>query len=239
MNRKIFCLILILGMIFSVSSVCAADLNDTQVIPAEDFIQPDINYHDMNCTDNSTDNTTEIDYSNNKSNALIYDEEPELGDNIPYIQHDIDYPDMNCTDNSTNNTTEIDNFNIRIWEIDLDNIGVLPVAINYDMGPILIEDANNGIKDYYINFNFVKFLEIKKLNLHFDIDENKEWYVDIDKSINQGSRPFLVASGHENSRYYLPDFNEITVTVSYILNDKLESNKVTFEKSDFLPIDNI
>ncbi|WP_296797161.1 hypothetical protein [uncultured Methanobrevibacter sp.] len=45
-------------MIFSVSSVCAADLNDTQVISVDNFIQHDIN-HDIDCNDNSIDNTTE------------------------------------------------------------------------------------------------------------------------------------------------------------------------------------
>ena len=38
-NRAIFYLIVILGMILSVSSVCAADLNDTQTIPSDDFVQ--------------------------------------------------------------------------------------------------------------------------------------------------------------------------------------------------------
>ena len=66
MNRKIFCLMLLIGMIFSVSSVCAADLNDTQVIPADDFIKNDIN-QDINCNNNSTDNSTEIDNFDNKS----------------------------------------------------------------------------------------------------------------------------------------------------------------------------
>ena len=39
MKYNILCLILVLGVIFSVSSVCATDLNETQLIPTDDSIQ--------------------------------------------------------------------------------------------------------------------------------------------------------------------------------------------------------
>lgn len=186
MNRKIFCLMLLIGMIFSVSSVCAADLNDTPVIHGDNFIKNDIN-QDINCNDNSTDNSTEIDNFDNKS------------------------------------------------EIDINNIGVLPSAIIYDMEPFIIkESSNHEINDYFINFTFVKSSQVKSFSIHFEIDEIKDWYVNVADSLNQASRPLLVVSDHEISQYYLSDFNEITVTLSYILNDIMEFSKVTFEKSDFL-----
>ena len=53
----------------------------------------------------------------------------------------------------------------------------------------------------------------------------------IDDSINHWT--YRVISSNEKSENYLPDFNEITITVSYLLNDKIEFSKVTFEKSDF------
>ena len=39
MKRTIFCLMVVLGVIFSLSSVCAADLSDAQAIPSDDFLQ--------------------------------------------------------------------------------------------------------------------------------------------------------------------------------------------------------
>ncbi len=187
MNGKILCLMLIIGVIFSVSSVCAADLNDTQIIPEDDF-----------------------------------------------IQHDINYPDINCTDNSTDNSTEIDNFdNIPKWDIDLNNTGVLPQVISYDMEPVMIENTHHNGTDYLIIFNFVKSSDVKNLTLHFDVDGNKHLDDKIDDSINQITWTYIVISSNEKSENYLPDFNEITITVSYILNDKIEFSKVTFEKSDF------
>ena len=39
MKRAIFYIMLIFGMILSVCAVCAADSNDTQVIPSDDFVQ--------------------------------------------------------------------------------------------------------------------------------------------------------------------------------------------------------
>ena len=41
MKRAIFYLIVVFGMIFSVASACAVDLNDTQAIPSDDFVQND------------------------------------------------------------------------------------------------------------------------------------------------------------------------------------------------------
>ena len=187
MNGKIFCLMLIIGVIFSVSSVCAADLNDTQSIPVDDFIQ-----------------------------------------NTQYIQNDINYADMNSTDNSTDNITETDNFD-NIPKIDLDNIGVLPLEISYYMEPVIIESPlDNGTNDYCINFNFVKSSHVKNLTLHFEVDGNKQMDVEIDGSSNPGPLSFIVISGQD-----LANFNKVTVTVSYIINDKIKSSTNTFEKSDF------
>lgn len=181
MNGKIFCLMLIIGVIFSVSSVCAADLNDTQTIPVDDFIQNDINYSDMNSTDNSTDNIAETDNF----------------DNIP--------------------------------KIDLNNIGVLPLEISYDMEPVIIESPlNNGTNNYCINFNFVKSSNVKNLTLHFEVDGNKQMDVEIDGLSNPEHLSFIVASGQD-----LANFNKVTVTVSYIIKDKIKSSTNTFEKSDF------
>ncbi|WP_407432583.1 hypothetical protein [Methanobrevibacter sp.] len=189
MNGKIICIMLIIGMIFSVSSVCAADLNDTQVIRIDDFIQNDINL-DIDCNDNSTDNSTEIDF-----------------DNIPE------------------------------GDINLNNTGVLPVEISYDMDPIVIEDClDKEINYYFIDFNFVKAPYIKDFTLHFDVDGYNDWFVEYDDALNQGGKAFLVASNNENSEYYIPDFNEITVTVSYSINGEMEFHKMTFEKSDFKPL---
>lgn len=187
MKGKIFCLMLIIGVIFSVSSVCAADLNDTQSIPVDDFIQ-----------------------------------------NTQYIQNDINYSDMNSTDNSTDNIAETDNFN-NIPKIDLDNIGVLPLEISYYMEPVIIESPlDNGTNDYCINFNFVKSSNVKNLTLHFEVDGNKQMDVEINGSSNPGPLSFIVVSGQD-----LANFNNVTVTVSYIINDKIKSSITTFEKSDF------
>ncbi len=176
---------LIIGMIFSVSSVCAADLNDTQVIPSDEFIQNDIN------------------------------------------------PDINCNDNSTDNTTEMDFDNIPEGDMDLNNTGVLPVKISYDMEPIMVEDAvNKGIYSYFINFNFVRSPDVKDFALKFDTGE-KQRFVKIVDSFNQGGRPFLVVTDHNDSKYYMPAFNKITVTVYYSINGEMESHQMTFEKSDF------
>ena len=77
MNGKILYIMLIIGMIFSISSVCAADLNDTQItdhniqndnscIALDDTLNSNYckytqNEPDVDCNDNSTDNTTETD----------------------------------------------------------------------------------------------------------------------------------------------------------------------------------
>lgn len=195
MNRKIFCLMLVIGMIFSVSSVCAsdlndaADLNDTQIIRVDDF-----------------------------------------------IQHDTDL-DINCNDNSTDNSSEIDFNDIPEGDMDLNNMGILPVKISYYMEPDMIEDIEDqGLNDYFIYYNYVKAPDVKNLTLHFDVDGNEQLDIKIDDTFNHGSEAILVVSNHENSKYYLPDFNIITVTVSYIIKDKTEFSQMTFEKSDFKPI---
>ena len=80
MNGKILYIMLIIGMIFSISSVCAADLNDTQItdhniqndnpcIAHDDTLNSNYckytqNKPDVDCNDNSTDNTSETDSDN-------------------------------------------------------------------------------------------------------------------------------------------------------------------------------
>ena len=80
MNGKILYIMLIIGMIFSISSVCATDLNDTQFtdhniqndnpcIRHDDTLNSNYckytqNKPDVDCNDNSTDNTSETDSDN-------------------------------------------------------------------------------------------------------------------------------------------------------------------------------
>ena len=173
---------LIIGMIFSVSSVCAADLNDTQVISVDDFIQHDIN-HDIDCNDNSIDNTTEIDF-----------------DNIPE------------------------------WNMDLNNTGVLPPEISYDIKPIIDKNPITILNDtdnfYVININFFKSPHVEDFNLKIDVDGKPEYMTDVNAL--EGIIYVIVGTT-------MDDFNETTVTVSYIINGETKFNQVTFEKSDFKP----
>lgn len=133
MNGKILYIMLIIGMIFSISSVCAADLNDTQITD-NNFVQND--------------------------NPCIRHDDTLNSNDYKYTQNE---PDVDCNDNSTDNTTETDSdYNYTTME-DLNIIGVLPVEIGYDIEPIIIENAgiyigNNTEKDtynlYIIKVNF-------------------------------------------------------------------------------------
>ena len=214
MNGKILYIMLIIGMIFSISSVCAADLNGTQFtddniendnpcIAYDDTLNSNYckytqNEPDVDCNDNSTDNTTE-------------------------------------TDSDYNYTTMEDLNIIGVLE-DLNIIGVLPLEIGYDIEPIIIENAGiymgndtekeiNAYNAYIIKVNFYKSPHIKNFNIKVDVDGKQQYYNDAGFD---GSVSFRVGDT-------IHDFNKTIVTVSYTINGETKSQEMTFEKSDFKP----
>ena len=159
MNGKILYIMLIIGMIFSISSVCAADLNDTQI------------------TDNN--------FVQNDNPCIAHDDRLNSND-YKYTQNE---PDVDFNDNSTDNTTETDSDNITIPLEDLNIIGVLPLEIGYDIEPILIENAGiiyngNNIEEiniynaYIIKVNFFKSTHVKNFNI--DVNGKQQYFNDID-----------------------------------------------------------
>ena len=114
--------------------------------------------------------------------------------------------------------------------MDLNNTGVLPPEISYDIKTIIDKNPITILNDtdnfYVININFFKSPHVEDFNLKIDVDGKPEYMTDVNAL--EGIIYVIVGTT-------MDDFNETTVTVSYIINGETKFNQVTFEKSDFKP----
>ena len=114
--------------------------------------------------------------------------------------------------------------------MDLNNTGVLPPEISYDIKPIIDKNPITILNDtdnfYVININFFKSPHVEDFNLKIDVDGKPEYMTDVNAL--EGIIYVIVGTTMDN-------FNETTVTVSYIINGETKFDQVTFEKSDFKP----
>ena len=160
MNGKILYIMLIIGMIFSISSVCAADLNDTQI--TDHNIQNDnpcIRYDD---TLNSnyykyTQNEPDVDFNDNST------------DNTTETDSDYDYTTME----------DLNIIGVLPVEISYD---IEPILI--ENAGIYIGN-NEEINAYIIKVNFFKSPNVKDFNIKFDVD-GKQQYIFNDTKTWQG-----------------------------------------------------
>ena len=156
MNGKILYIMLIIGMIFSISSVCAADLNGTQFtdhniqndnpcIALDDTLNSNYykytqNEPDVDCNDNSTDNTTE-------------------------------------TDSDYNYTTMEDLNIIGVLPLEI-GYDIEPILIENAGIYIGNNEEINAYNAYIIKVNFYKSPHIKNFNIKVDVDGKQQYYND-------------------------------------------------------------